>query len=784
MARPDFLYYLFSKNKKPLYVDEKGFVQEGNEQTWTKPDGQPVHLTYAPEGWKDTLAKYARNIKYWGLFRDMTVPMKFVKDGGTILKNRMWNFGVECICHLGILKLDRTTLPYTYKPWFVNEINFLKFRQTKTGVQAEALEGGLSKYLKAYENTVYTIPIDEDDEHISITHDGMDLIQSSNFTISAVQSPPTGGFLPVIFIANDGQAPNLSVLSQEQGGLDQFFVKNYSADTPVTIQKFAGAVRFKPNARTQSVTVYLSKRNGATITDVQVNTFTSVSDSTTYEITYNYSTDGSNAIVLAPGEVLLLQTRVIPKAGDQLNPAYITYEQTDISLSFQSRFRTTYPTGLWPIRLFEKIVEKMTEAEPGTYSVKSSFLSSLTHQYAIVSGDSIRGIEKATIKTSLSDFFKSFNARWSIGLGVEGDQLVIEQLPYFFQNTVIYDAGEVKDAEDFVADDLLFNGIKAGYPKQEYKEVNGRLEFNQGQYYSLPITRITKDLDLVSVYRADPFGIESLRAFGQKKTTDNDSDNDTFFLHVKKNFTSFTTTLGFVTLFPPINFPFVLVSGKPGEVSRFKKGVRFRVLGTASNDNTYTVLADAVLSTNPNAFLIGVNKPLTNEDNVTATIEIGNYILNRPAYSSVEGLLHPGTTFNIELSPKRGLLNNGPFIRSCTDYYLDTEKITFRSADKNTDLKTVLAGVTISESADVQIGALGKQLFRPYYFTFTTQVPVNLTDLINENPYGKVKFWVEGVPFYGFLMDGGIKPATNDTQQWKLLCAPENDLKKFQNAAF
>lgn len=782
MPRKDFLYYLFSKAKKPLYVDDNGFVKEGNEQTWVKPDGQPAHLTYSPDGWKDTLVKYARNIKYWGVFRDMTVPMKFVKDGGTILKDRMWNFGVECICYLGIVKLDRTQLPYTYKSWLLTEINFVKFKQTKTGVQAEALEGGLSKYLKAYENTVYTIPIDEDEEHVSVKMDGMDLIQTSNFTIPAVQSPATGGFLPVIHIDNDGQAPNLVVVSQEQSSIDQFFVQNDSADTSVTIHKFSGTVKFKPNSRADDVIIYLSKRNGSTITDIQVDTFNNVSENTTYEVSYDYSTDGSNAIVLAPGDVLLLQTRIIPKAGDQLSPAFITYEETEITLSFKSKFRTTYVSALWPLRLVEKILEKMTEAEPGRYTVKSSFLTSLTHQYAMASGDSIRGIENATLKTSLTEFFKSFSARFCIGLGIEGDQLVIEEFPSLFKNTVIYDVGEVKDAECTVADELLFNGIKAGYNKQEYKEVNGKLEFNQGQSYSLPITRITKDLDLVSVYRADPFGIEGLRAFASKKTTDSDSDNDTFFLHVKKNFTSFTTTLSFANLFPPLDIPEILVEGKPEQVDRFKKGVRFRVMGTASNDGVYTCLGDSVLQ--GTGFFIVVDKPLVSENSLIATIEVGEYILNRPAYTSVTGLLYPDTAFNMELSPKRGVLNNGRFIRSCTDYYLDTEKIKLRSADKNTDLVTVLGSQTISESADVQIGSLGAQLFRPYYFTFTSQVPVNLPELINANPYGKIKFSVEGVPFYGFLMDGGIKPATNDTQNWKLLCAPENDLKKFQNAAF
>jgi len=53
--------------------------------------------------------------------------------------------------------------------------------------------------------------------------------------------------------------------------------------------------------------------------------------------------------------------------------------------------------------------------------------------------------------------------------------------------------------------------------------------------------------------------------------------------------------------------------------------------------------------------------------------------------------------------------------------------------------------------------------------------------LIKANPYGKIQFTVDGEIFYGFLFDGGIKIGMQDTQVWKVLSAPENDLLKFNN---
>ena len=107
-------------------MDDFGHVLEASDD-YFKPDGQPARLSYSPDGWKDTLVKYTRNIYYMGLLRDYTVPMKFTGDGAAILKNRMYTEGVESVTYLGIAKLDRTGLPYNYYNWYLSEINFAKY---------------------------------------------------------------------------------------------------------------------------------------------------------------------------------------------------------------------------------------------------------------------------------------------------------------------------------------------------------------------------------------------------------------------------------------------------------------------------------------------------------------------------------------------------------------------------------------------------------------------------------------------------------------------------------
>lgn len=166
--RETFIYYLFGANKKPLYY-ENGIVKEANEN-WLKPNGQPAHLEFSPENWKDTSIKLTRNLTYFGVIREMSTSMKFHSDAFAILKNELWKQGVETIVYLKLMKLDTLNLPYRYLPWHTTEINFAKFEKQDLFFAIESLEGGTIKTLKSNESTDYKISIDDD--FINVLLDG------------------------------------------------------------------------------------------------------------------------------------------------------------------------------------------------------------------------------------------------------------------------------------------------------------------------------------------------------------------------------------------------------------------------------------------------------------------------------------------------------------------------------------------------------------------------------------------------------------------------------------
>lgn len=771
MARKSLLYWLFSKDKKPLYVDEGGHVQEGDPGSYAKPNGQPAHVRKSPTGWKDTLIKYARNIKYWGLFRDFTVPMKFPIDGAKILRNRMWLFGVECVCYLAIMRLDRLNLPYNYENYYLSELNFSKYRETLTDVTVEALEGGLSKVFKANENTKYELGVETDAEHVNVINDG----HESDYTRTFMMIPEQKAidvdsyYLGVVETAREGN-PGDDVLFQ-----DLFPMSSSVYPNDDWLAKFKGAYDIV-------LTGKLKIRYAENITAI---VRAEVNDGLTSGGTVQYDLFNQAGVVGEYKDALINQAISVP-AGHRLHIKHTMFNpvasgehydiiEGELKISYVYRLATTYTRALYLYRAINQTVKKMSA---NAYSAVSEWLEP-KKDIVLTSGDALRKIPGAIIKTTPGDFFqacKSLPADASgggAGLGIDEDRLRIERFDYFFKDEMICDLGEVLKPDISVAEDLMFNTIACGQPPNDYTDANGRDEPNQDQGWTTPMTRIIRELNLLSPYRKDSLGIEQARRnFENKLTTDANTDNDGFLMNIETVATPIEATVRFVAAGNYMLAPSLL---------NFTIGEAINITGTAGNNGAQTVVT---ITPAAGGNQIELSNPVVDEADVLATLDFVDhpyFKLYRPAYTAITGIPHPESAYNTELSPKKALLSNGSLIRSA-QHPMDTELLKLASSDKNKEQSTTLAGVTVTEKEDIQIGALPARKWLPYYINFTTKVPVNVLALIKAKPYGWVAFTVEGEPFKAYLFDGGTKPATQDAQVWKTLSHQDNDLSKFKRA--
>lgn len=784
MAFTGFINWLFSEEKKPYYEDSNGLIAEGDKDTLLKPDGQPAHLDYAPDGWKDTLVNYGRNETYLGLFREFTVPMRFVKDGAKILRHILWTKGKNAIAYFAMHRLNRLTYPTLYDTFTYGELDFVKSKQQQkdNSFTINVMQGGLSKLLKSNEGTIYEIRINTDLEHKELYLDGLPFNNKVIYTIyngqEIVGSDPGVALHYLGMGVIDKTGISQGVIIQDQ--IYQLVVplpnNNFFTGSvnKTILVKLKGKVNGMCTAGSNG-TIGCSLRR---VSDSSSTVYEEIGHIAPgdYDAGQEFSIDIDTQITLYPNQRL---TFIVGAS----NPVTSTFQiwGTEISVEYEVSFDPTICKCLTPYTLFKRLVDKMTE---GKYGVKSDFLSNLDDIF-ITSGTALRVyFDDSSVKTSLSDFFQALRTlgkkKYSVGLGIENDKLVIEELDYFFRQDIIMDLGIVNDLEVSVAENMIYNTIKVGYKDQTVDDINGRNEVNVTQLYSTPNTRSPKELNLVSPYRADPYGIEATRTdqFGQKQTS-NKSDNETFITSVEKQasisivYYSGGFQIEINTGFYYVKIPTVLNSLTPGE--------QIVITNSVSNNGTFTV--EATIYIIAGFTYIKVTQPVTNEIVLNGNI---NFIsttiwnLKRPAYTSITGVANPSRIYNVELSPKRGLLNCGGLIHSTHDKD-DIKLIKFESAIRNIELSTTIGGVTIAEKDSVLIGSLQEKLFLEYYMSFTTQVPIDFTTLMTANPYGKIQFTdgKTGIVLYGFLWDGGIKPEPTEKQTWKIIAAPNQDLSRF-----
>jgi len=241
------------------------------------------------------------------------------------------------------------------------------------------------------------------------------------------------------------------------------------------------------------------------------------------------------------------------RESDEVEFDYTAYSS---SLTVSSALDTTVNPGGTVIRcmslfqVFGAIMNGITGGgiTAGTYGIKSDFLSTsgggIWHKYYLTTISSIKYGSNDILflwKTSLQDFFKSIDAIWCLGMGIEvigGKETIrIEKRDYFYSNgapSVIADVGKSKNLSCGLLSDFIFNKVKIGYPVVSYSDDGtggsgaNSLEPNTETQYKIPAV-IGKEYEAISKYRADYQGIKAL--FGTE--VEDTKDNDPFFLSLK-----------------------------------------------------------------------------------------------------------------------------------------------------------------------------------------------------------------------------------------------------------
>jgi hypothetical protein len=135
--------------------------------------------------------------------------------------------------------------------------------------------------------------------------------------------------------------------------------------------------------------------------------------------------------------------------------------------------------------------------------------------------------------TSFKDFIESLNAIDCIGYGLEGNDVRVEPVEYFYNNTVIFVADGVDEITSTIRTDRIYKSFSFGYDKYETESTNGLDAIHTKREYRLQISQSDNKLEKLSKIIADGYAIEvTRRKFG--KTEDWRYDQNIFMLCLKR----------------------------------------------------------------------------------------------------------------------------------------------------------------------------------------------------------------------------------------------------------
>jgi hypothetical protein len=745
----DWLYYLTDQDGRSYYL-QNGLV---------KSSASPRPLTYTPDGWQDIAIAWERNMQKVGTVRNFSLPLGFVLDGATILRNIMYGKSLEEKLYLLIQKLGvsvtSTEYELLYQYFYKGELDLSTLKDEDTKMVVNIMEGALSKLIKANEGTIYEFDL-SDDQAITVMMDGIYLTEKHNFVIL---EPDPDGIAPaekyLIGVApttSEGKAFGFSssqimyrphTQPVDPAASDEYF--SYTAQN--SDLRIVGKIRFLAQLPgNYSLKIETSLGQMLTVATIAAN----VAEDTVLEFDYNYTGSTDEKFFLF---------------GEWSGSNSITQYESEFYIEYQARHKTTYTRAFPVSTLFRKLTAKITGLE---LNADASFLEDYD-RFVLTSGDGIRSLEGAKVKTSLNHLYEFCKTVLFAGQGIEGGKLLIDDIGHFLDPSNPIHLGIAKDLKVSLATDLMANTFKVGYESKEIDDVNGKYEFNNTHLYTSPLTRVVRELAITSPYNAQPYLIEITRInLDGKTTTDDKTDNQVFVLDVAPR--SFSGIEIVATTADGINY--LRFYDADQHLDYFGPGSKITISGANINNSTFTV----IYAINPpfsDDVLVAVEEDVV-EGAVTGATVNAPHELNRPAYA-ITGVPDTEGIFNIDLSPKRILLKWQRWINSLF-YRFDGQKLKFQTTERNADLKTVLGGVTVEEKADLALTS--DRLFLPFYFEFDTEVPIDLVSLLEENANRCFSFEWLGETFTGFLIKAGIAPNTNKEQAFKLLAGPSNDMTK------
>lgn len=490
-------------------------------------------LIFAPRGWEDqTLANYRRDLSgYFGMIRSLSLPLTFVKDGYNICRLAFLNDGYEAGV---ILRVEVRQRLWNYKTIFQGDLDFSKYVPNGTTCDIPLMESGITRDIKAKENTKYEYLL-EGEDIVNIIIPGVRFNENSDFITKYVDTTALGAskrFMIGIDLVNQGFRSGF-VESRNTSQRNAADSDDFTSDAFV-IGKRAGGQNVRIRGYINGFTLNLPTQPAEHLQLYFVNTVTKAVVYMVNDVNQNPGTTPFNKTfdfnyTLQENEGLALYSRA---DSGSASTGYTSVNEGQIGVSYDAVSDPSNCRGISGFNLMKRV---LTRINPNIVFNSTLLQSVEWKDLLFTSGSAIRELDKQKIKISFKELFDTWNGILDAGFGTDGGVSRLERGYVFARDIQIADLGKIGQGKYSmaIAEELVGNVVNIGYDDGQAENDGGLQEYNSRQVYGLPTTRIQKELNWISPVRADQYGMERLRVlFNVTKQSENNAqgDNDNFMI--------------------------------------------------------------------------------------------------------------------------------------------------------------------------------------------------------------------------------------------------------------
>lgn len=492
-----------------------------------------------------------------GIIHQVSFPFEFVLEAYDIVKDIFETYKYRAVADMYVY-IRKDNWAYEdehYAGPLILNLDFISYEKSDTKIEVDTKKTSLYDALKARRKIMYDIPVSGIKESKPWNFNRIEL---ENSVVYQVASEATVGFQSNKYQRTVGITYRDGETSVEDSVYTHTVADNVEVDESTFFME-------KPEGSSSTLLNIDVDIKGKLEVDISIQEvhlsltyFWEEADDTSKAVAYRrFINNGDNVIDID------FVTNVRDKEMIPTNKLYLVVIYSGLQPPFMGKLTLGGTIGITyrairkpvtidlidPGTLLRSLVNKITETEDVYQTVIEDFNEDSNNLIMMAAAESIRGIEGtetsegAMVHTSFHNFLTWMNT-FGYEQNIEGNALIFKKREKSFRNDLVaLELGENECAglKELVNTEYLFTGVKIGYEKKEYENVNGRFEFNGEHNYSTDLTVVENVIELISPYRADSYGIEFLAWNRDKKTTDDKSDKDIFLINVKERTASFET---------------------------------------------------------------------------------------------------------------------------------------------------------------------------------------------------------------------------------------------------